>query len=79
METELRIRLGEVIQASGLALDASQGHFGDNDFASWNEFVLLMGQFLLAVASTIFIADAGIEARRAKRRGYPVLPGMGRP
>ncbi|HKZ59255.1 MAG TPA: hypothetical protein VJ547_05320 [Candidatus Thermoplasmatota archaeon] len=52
-EAGLRARTQVVLAAAQLPVDANQGSWGDNDFETWREFGLMVGQIGLAVVSAI--------------------------
>lgn len=61
-EAGLRARTQAILAAAQLPVDANQGHWGDNDFDTWNEFFLTMGQIGLAVVSgLVFVVTLAVS------------------
>jgi len=59
-EQLLRDHMAAVLVASAIPLDARSAHYGDNDFATFGEFFLLIGQIVLARFSIMLVAFAAL-------------------
>lgn len=57
-EAGLRASTQAVLAAAQLPVDAGQGSWGDNDFETWDEFFLFVGQMGLAVLSVLVLVVA---------------------
>lgn len=79
-EAGLRARMRAVLSAAQLPVDANQGRWGDNDFETWGEFGLFVGQVFLALASGIALVVGALASfvlpERRARAAVWVWPGQ---
>lgn len=71
IDSAMRARFAQLLQESGLALDANGAEWGDYDFATFDEFFLFLFQLFIAFISVIVLSVGGavyLGTRHRRRR-----------